>query len=564
MQEELLVAKTEKKVYEILPHEPEAMASTLFIIGMAAYYMWRMFVITPQHEELESFFLFINNGPLYSAINWPSPNNHIGYSVLSAFMNFFGNNYIGLRGVSYICAISNLILVNRICQKYFTHAMPFGAMVLYASMQVVNDFAVQGRGYTLATFCFLLALYCVTQICKSGEANKLHVITYIICVVYGVYTTPSSIYWAVPVCLTALVYLFINGFRSRQVYASDSENIYLRKLNSFIASTGISIFLTLMLYTIIWLMVGARELVKTEGSQFFGDTDFTVLIRNPVAALGTGLQYMFDQRRINAQNVDLFGDRFLSWIVDLLNYMIPGMWFILFAFIASGLAIMITECIRHFEYSRTVINLMVIINILYIVLILISTHNLPSLRGFGYGSFLMTICICSTFEKIINVGVRTYNKYVVNEGKQSDAHKENEYVKGTGKWYDGIGVYIPVAAIMILFVVRLCDRSFTLQMNNRENDILNSMYIADIAHKKNPCVLDSDQDYLLNFAFGIDCNKTNVTGCDVVILDRNMLDPGYKGEYLSRFYQTQETIDWEYLDSMHIQYENDSIILYTK
>ena len=564
MQEELLIAKTEKKVYELLPHDPETMAATLFVIGMAAYYMWRMFVITPQHEELESFFLFINNGPLYSAINWPSPNNHVGYSVLSAFLNYFGNNYIGLRGVSYICAISNLIMVYRICDRYFTHAMPLGAMVLYASMQVVSDFAVQGRGYTLATFCFLLSFYCVTEICKSGESKKLYTVTFVISIVYGVYTTPSSIYWAIPLCLTALVYLFINGFRIRKLYASDAENIYLRKLNSFIASIGVSIFACLVLYTVIWLMVGARELVMTEGSQFFGDTDMTVLIRNPVQALGTGIQYMADQRRISVGDVDLFRDMFLMWLVDLFNYMIPGMWLILLGFIISGLAIMITECVRHFEYSRTVLNLMAIINIGYIVLVLISTHNLPSLRGFGYGSFIMTICVCSTFEKLTNVTVRIYNKYFVSDGKQAVTHNENEYVKGTGKWYDGIGVYLPVVLIMLCFILRLGDKAYTSQADTRENDILNAMYIADIAHRKNPCVLDIDQDYLLNFAFGIDCNKTDVAGCDVVILDRNMMDPEYSGEYLSRFYQVYETINWEYLDTMHIQYENDSIILYTK
>ena len=564
MQEELLIAKTEKKVYDLLPHAPETMAATLFVIGMSAYYLWRMFVITPQHEELESYFLFINNGPLYSAINWPSPNNHIGYSVLSAFLNYLGNNYIGLRGVSYVCAISNLIMVYRICQKYFIHAMPFGAMVLYASMQVVSDFAVQGRGYTLATFCFLLALYCVTEICKSGESKKIHTITFVICVVYGVYTTPSSVYRALPLCLTALVYLFINGFRSRKVYSSDSENIYLKKLNSFIVSIGISIFVCFMLYTVIWLMVGARELVRTEGSAFFGETDMTVLVRNPVQALGTGIQYMVDQRRMSIGDVDLFRDMFLTWLVDLLNFMIPGMWLILLGFIISGLAIMITECVRHFEYSRTVLNLMVIINIGFILLVLAATHNLPSLRGLGYGSFIMTICICSTFEKLTNVTVRVYNQYFVSDGKQPNAHNENEYVKGTGKWYDGIGVYTPVVLILLMFILRLTDKTYTSQVDTRENDILNAMYIADIAYKKNPCVLDEDQDYLLNFAFGIDCNKTDVTGSDVVILDRNMMEPGYNGEYLSRFYQVYQTIDWDYLDTMHIQYENDSIILYTK
>ena len=55
MQDELLIAKTEKKVYEILPHDPETMAATLFVIGMAAYYLWRMFVrvefYSQQHQQ---------------------------------------------------------------------------------------------------------------------------------------------------------------------------------------------------------------------------------------------------------------------------------------------------------------------------------------------------------------------------------------------------------------------------------------------------------------------------------------------------------------------------------
>ena len=90
------------------------------------------------------------------------------------------------------------------------------------------------------------------------------------------------------------------------------------------------------------------------------------------------------------------------------------------------------------------------------------------------------------------------------------------------------------------------------------------MYIANLAGKRNPCVLDTDQQYLLKFGFGIDCSKTDVTGADVVILDREMMKPAYEGSYLSRFYQTYETMDWEYLDTMHILYENDSIVLYTK
>ena len=293
MQKELLIAKTEKKVYEILPHEPETMATTLFIIGMAAYYMWRMFVITPQHEELVTFYEFISKGPVYSALNWPSPNNHIGYSVLASFFNFFGNNYIGLRGVSYICAVSNLIMVYRISKKYFDHSLPFAAVVFYASMQVVNEYSIQGRGYTLATFCFLLSIYVAADLCKAGEGKKYRYITFVFCIVFGVYTTPSSVYWAIPVCITVLLYLSINGFRSRPYYESDAENIYLRKLNSFITAILASIFLSFMLYAVIWLMIGADKLIGDSSSQLYGTSDALVLLRSPGKALGTGMKFMF-------------------------------------------------------------------------------------------------------------------------------------------------------------------------------------------------------------------------------------------------------------------------------
>lgn len=152
------IAKTEKKINELLPKSPEGMAVTLFVIAMASYYLWRMFAISPNYDELYTFYYFISKGPLYSAVHWPLPNNHVGYSTLSSMLYRFGNSYIALRGVSYVAAIANLILVYRICRKYYSHAIPFGAVVLYASMQIVNDYSVLGRGYTLATTCFLLSI----------------------------------------------------------------------------------------------------------------------------------------------------------------------------------------------------------------------------------------------------------------------------------------------------------------------------------------------------------------------------------------------------------------------
>ena len=224
---------------------------------------------------------------------------------------------------------------------------------------------------------------------------------------------------------------------------------------------------------------------------------------------------------------------------------------------------MIAECIRHFEYSRTSLNLMVVINILYVVVILFSTHNLPGLKGFGYGSFLATIAVCSCFEKSINAVIRLYNRIKSKDQDSAvSAHKETEKV--LNNWYSGLFVYTPIALILVLFFFRLSSNSFNAQLGARENAVFDAMYIANLNGRANPAVLDCDQDYLLQFEWGRKCEKHDVNGADCVILDRNMVIPGYNGDDAFKFYQDYKTIDFEYLDTMHIEYENEHFIIYTK
>ena len=138
MLNESLIAKTEKKIYDFLPHEPETISVTLFIIGMAAYYLWRMFAITPIYDELYTYYNFISRGPVYAALHWTMPDDHIGYAVLSSLLTLFGNPYIGLRGLSFICAIANLILIYKIADRYYSHGLPLAATILYSQLLCQN------------------------------------------------------------------------------------------------------------------------------------------------------------------------------------------------------------------------------------------------------------------------------------------------------------------------------------------------------------------------------------------------------------------------------------------
>ena len=128
---------------------------SLFFLGMAVYYAVSMFAIKPWYDELYTYYSFISRGPVYAAIHWPVPNNHVFYSVLSAFLDYLGNPYIGLRGVSFLMSCANMLLLYQFAKKFLNRFFSAGVVFLYVAVWQVNNLSVQGRGYTLAATCYL-------------------------------------------------------------------------------------------------------------------------------------------------------------------------------------------------------------------------------------------------------------------------------------------------------------------------------------------------------------------------------------------------------------------------
>ena len=121
----------------------------LLLFAAAVYYGWRMFALTPWYDELYTYYYFISRGPIYAAIHWPLPNNHVGYSVLSAFLDLFGNSGIGLRGISWLSSLISLCLLFAISRRIFPKGFALVPVFIFTSMDMVNTLAVQGRGYAL-------------------------------------------------------------------------------------------------------------------------------------------------------------------------------------------------------------------------------------------------------------------------------------------------------------------------------------------------------------------------------------------------------------------------------
>lgn len=272
---------------KILKAAKKNIVAVIFITVMSVIYIYTMFSNKPWYDELYTYYYFISRGPLYAAIHWPVPNNHVGYSVLSAFLDLFGNQYIGLRGVSCIAAIANLILLYRLSRKFMDRFFATGVIALYAGAHLLFRLSIQGRGYTLAITCYLITITEIYNICTEIHKRRNYVI-FAVAMMYGLYILPSSVYWVIPSCISGGLYLLMKKYYDR-----------LKKMiiSSLAAAAG-----TFALYSIIWLAIGANLISKNPESALAGVNQAVIVLKDPVGAFTTGIRYMLDTPYIQSIN----------------------------------------------------------------------------------------------------------------------------------------------------------------------------------------------------------------------------------------------------------------------
>lgn len=250
----------------------------LFLTAMVIYYGVSMFLIKPWYDELYTYYSFISRGPVYAAIHWPVPNNHVCYSVLSAFLDKLGNPYLGLRGVSFLAACANLILLYLLACNMVNRYLAMGAVFLYAAIWQVNNLSVQGRGYTLSITCYLLSILCLYRICTKEDVPRRTYFVYACSLTGGLYTLVSSTYWVIPVCIAGgIVLLFRRKYKT---------------LWKLIAASLTAACMTIFLYAVIWLAIGSNLLSKDPSGMYYGIYQVDIILKAPFEALKTGMDYM--------------------------------------------------------------------------------------------------------------------------------------------------------------------------------------------------------------------------------------------------------------------------------
>lgn len=513
----------------------ESVIFLLLLFVMAVYYGWRLFALTPWYDELYTYYYFISRGPVYAAIHWPLPNNHVGYSVLSAILDLFGNAAIGLRGVSWICSLISLCLLFAISRKCFPKGYALVPPFLYASMEIVNQLAVQGRGYALASCLYLTAFNELLQIVKFGKTGKRYYIVLACAFIWAIYTLPSSVYFVVPLCVIG------GGWLLLEKRIKEFWQLFVTALISAVCVTG--------LYAVIWLAIGSNLLSKMPERDFYGMSHVSIILHAPFAALQTGIKYMLDTPYIQSVPREGYLSRFGIWIKALLEYYYSGMSAFLAVMIGIGLiglaavlGISISKRLKKTDGREAAdfLEWYLLLSFILTPLMLIIQAALPYYRVFSYFGIPVVLLFTWLVVKIVAVIKKPVLAYVV------------------------------AACVALLCIIHLGSPSYLAQYSDREAAIEDACEHMDMQSDKIVFVSDCDQEYLVKYLYDREDTAGTMQDADYILLDKLLLLTAEEFEKADsadkwKFYVYHDGIEWDYIEKeMVFCYENERFVLYER
>lgn len=467
---------------------------SIIILLMMVIYGCRMFQNGPWYDELYTYYSFISRGVIYSAIHWPVPNNHVGYSVISSFFNIFGNPYISLRGVSFLASIANIILIYFFAIRFMDRIYGVLVAVLYVGANIVHMLAVQGRGYSLAVTCFLLSGLICHDICKIEESDickvrskiAFELIIFALTLTLGLYILPSSIYWVLPICITGGLYLLLE------------KKIHLLAL-LIISSLGAAIC-TLGLYGIIWLAIGSNLLCKNPESKYAGIYQLTIIKKAPIDALKTGIDYMLATPYIQSIERGEVLANLLGYFKDFFNQCYRGCGVVLILVFFAVIAFCLYRIIRAYLTRHSIkdkwIEIYLISMLVFVPFIMILQSVLPYKRVLSF--FVVPMAL--GFLYLLNSILKT-KKYLA-------------------------GFFTMAVIVYTCFLMTTYD--YIKPMADRENQIVKVLEKINPKEIDSICYTDDFQKYVLKFYYNLEPKEFDLEEASYVLVNKAMKDKEYE------------------------------------
>jgi len=186
-------------------------------------------------DEAFTFVNFTSKGIINSLTEYPEPNNHVLFSLISnLFYHFPFSSIINLRLPNILLGLSTSVLFYLFLKKLFNHTTAIIPHIILTFSYVLTFYSVFARGYMLIIFFTLVCAICLYKISCKYELKYL--VLFSICSILGFLSVPIFLY------VYASLFIYLIGLYWR------------KKINNkqlLMSNVSIVIFTTLLYLPII-------------------------------------------------------------------------------------------------------------------------------------------------------------------------------------------------------------------------------------------------------------------------------------------------------------------------
>lgn len=158
-------------------------------------------------DEACTYLLFTREGLMETITNYPAPNNHVFYSVLTSISTTlpFGSILFKIRMTSIIINILTLLALYKFAVTFFSRNFGLLLVGFYAGLFLTIYYSYMARGYGLVNLFFVACLYYTFKIINDDERQK-NFLLFGLFSVLGLYTIPTFIY---PIVSLSVFIIFV-------------------------------------------------------------------------------------------------------------------------------------------------------------------------------------------------------------------------------------------------------------------------------------------------------------------------------------------------------------------
>lgn len=146
----------------------------VFFIFLLTYFLLRAWYVAPIHDEVATFFHYIETGKIWGDEALKDANNHLLNSWLGYFFyRNFGEHFFLFRLPSLIAFVAYFFATKAIIEKFNIGNWKYLGFVALNTIPWITDYFSYTRGYGLAIGLFMSALYYLLSFFEEKKVSQL-------------------------------------------------------------------------------------------------------------------------------------------------------------------------------------------------------------------------------------------------------------------------------------------------------------------------------------------------------------------------------------------------------